>query len=124
MAIMNYMIFYYQNLTRAAAEKVMASYRVLEGVFTPREAMAPDAPILHPPRLGEKPSNVMYGTHVEKGAVESAQAAAEVVVEAMAASGITASLRGGRWVRMAPHATTPPDVADEVAEILSGLKTI
>jgi len=66
---------------RAAAQAVAAEYHLLEGVFSPAEALAPDAPILHPPRPGDEPSNVMYGTHVEKGDVEAALAEAEVVVE-------------------------------------------
>jgi len=66
---------------RAATERVEAEYRELEGVFTPHEALRPDAPILHPPRPGDEPSNVMYGTHVERGNVEAALAEAEVVLE-------------------------------------------
>ena len=66
---------------RGAAEAVDADYRVLEGVFSPREALAPGAPILHPPRPGDEPSNVMYGTHVEAGDVEAALVEADVVVE-------------------------------------------
>jgi len=66
---------------RAAADMVDVEYRELAGVFTPREALGPDAPILHPPRPGDDPSNVMYGTHVEKGDVERAMAEAEAVVE-------------------------------------------
>jgi len=70
-----------EAVARAAVERVRVEYRELEGVFSPREALAPDAPILHPPRPGDEPSNVMYGTHVEKGDVEAAIAEADVVVE-------------------------------------------
>ncbi|MCK4316009.1 MAG: molybdopterin-dependent oxidoreductase, partial [Anaerolineae bacterium] len=70
-----------EEIARAAAEQVRVEYRELKGVFSPHEALAPDAPILHPPRPGDKPSNVMYGTHVEKGDVETAMAGADVVVE-------------------------------------------
>jgi len=70
-----------EDIARAAAALVEAKYRVLEGVFTPCEAMMPDAPILHPPRPGDEPSNVMYGTHVEKGDVEAGMAQADVVLE-------------------------------------------
>jgi len=70
-----------EEVARAAAEWVRVEYRVLEGVFSPRQALASDAPILHPPRPGDPPSNVMYGTHVEKGDVEAALAQADVVVE-------------------------------------------
>ncbi len=65
---------------RAAAEQVRVEYRELAGVFSPHEALAPDAPILHPPRPGDEPSNVMYATHVERGDVEAAMAKADVVV--------------------------------------------
>jgi CO/xanthine dehydrogenase Mo-binding subunit len=70
-----------EDIARAAAALVTAEYRVLAGVFTPHEALMPGAPILHPPRPGDEPSNVMYGTHVEKGDVETAMAQAEVVLE-------------------------------------------
>jgi selenium-dependent xanthine dehydrogenase len=70
-----------EEIARAAAALVKAEYRVLDGVFTPREAMMPGAPILHPPRPGDEPSNVMYGTHVEKGDVEAALAQADIVLE-------------------------------------------
>jgi len=70
-----------EEIARAAVAQVHVQYRVLEGVFSPQEALAPDAPILHPPRPGDRPSNVMYGTHVEKGDVEAAFAQADVVVE-------------------------------------------
>ena len=70
-----------EEIARAAAALVQAEYQVLEGVFTPHEALAPGAPILHPPRPGDEPSNVMYGTHVEKGDFEAAIAQADVVLE-------------------------------------------
>ena len=70
-----------EEVAREAAARVEAEYRVLEGVFTPHEAMMPDAPILHPPKPGDEPSNVMYGTHVEKGDVEAAMAQADIVLE-------------------------------------------
>ena len=70
-----------EEIARAAVAQVHVQYSVLEGVFSPQEALAPDAPILHPPRPGDRPSNVMYGTHVEKGDVEAAFAQADVVVE-------------------------------------------
>ena len=70
-----------EEIARAAAALVKAEYRVLDGVFTPQEALMPGAPILHPPRPGDEPSNVMYGTHVEKGDVEAAMAEADIVLE-------------------------------------------
>jgi selenium-dependent xanthine dehydrogenase len=66
---------------RAAVEAIGVGYRELQGVFSPREALAPDAPILHPPRPDDEPSNVMYGTRLEKGDVDAAMARADVVVE-------------------------------------------
>ena len=70
-----------EKVARAGAEMVSVEYQVLAGVFSPHEALKPDAPILHPPRPGDKPSNVMYGTHVQRGDVEAAMARAEVVVD-------------------------------------------
>lgn len=70
-----------EAIARTAAGLVTAGYRVLEGVFDPHEALMSEAPILHPPRPGDRPSNVMYGTHVEKGDVEIAMAEADIVVE-------------------------------------------
>jgi selenium-dependent xanthine dehydrogenase len=70
-----------EQIARAAAAMVKVEYRVLEGVFSPREAMMPGAPILHPPTPGDAPSNVMYATHVEKGDVEAAVAQADVVMD-------------------------------------------
>ncbi len=66
---------------RQAAEKVIVEYEELQGIFTPRDALAPDAPILHDPRPGDKPSNVMYGTHVERGEVDKALETADLVLE-------------------------------------------
>ncbi len=66
---------------RAAAKQVQIEYRVLEGVFTPRDALAPGAPILHEPPPGVLPSNVMYATHIEKGDVDGALDRADAVIE-------------------------------------------
>lgn len=70
-----------EKATREAAEKVNVEYEVLQGVFSPRDALAPDAPILHDPRPGDKPSNVMYGTHVERGEVDKALESADLILE-------------------------------------------
>jgi CO/xanthine dehydrogenase Mo-binding subunit len=70
-----------RQAARQAAEAVTAEYEVLEGIFSPRDALRPEAPILHPPRPGANPSNVMYGTHVERGDADSALATAEIRVE-------------------------------------------
>jgi aldehyde oxidoreductase len=66
---------------RAAADRVRVDYRVLDGVFTAQQALAPEAPILHEPPPGVPPSNIMYATHVEKGDVDGALRQAEFVVE-------------------------------------------
>lgn len=47
---------------------------------------------------------------------------AETVVEALALAGVTVSLRGGEWIRLSPHATTPAGVVDQVSEALAALK--
>ena len=70
-----------EKTAREAAGKVIVDYEELQGVFTPRDALASDAPILHAPRPGDKPSNVMYGTHVECGDVEKALGSADLVLE-------------------------------------------
>jgi selenium-dependent xanthine dehydrogenase len=70
-----------EAIARAAVDGIDVEYRLLQGVFSPRDALAPGAPILHPPRPGDEPSNVMYGTHVERGDVDTALAAADVLVE-------------------------------------------
>ncbi len=69
-----------EAVARTASREVRVTYRPLQGVFSPREALAPGAPILHP-RPGAPPSNVMYATHVEKGQVDAAFSQADVVVE-------------------------------------------
>jgi aldehyde oxidoreductase len=66
---------------RAAAAKVQVKYHELPGVFSPREALAHGAPILHAPRPGTEPSNVLYGTHVTKGNPDAALASADIIVE-------------------------------------------
>jgi len=70
-----------EMIARGAAQAVEVVYHVMPGVFTPGEALAPGAPILHPPRPGDEPSNVMYGTHVERGDVDDAMSRADVIVE-------------------------------------------
>lgn len=69
-----------ERAARMAARLVEVEYEVLEGVFSPEEALAPDAPILHDPRPGDLPSNVMYSTHVERGDVRDALLKADVVL--------------------------------------------
>ncbi len=66
---------------RQAAALVRVDFEEHKGVFSPKDALAPDAPILHQPRPGELPSNVMYGTHVERGDVENALKTADVILQ-------------------------------------------
>ena len=47
---------------------------------------------------------------------------ADIVAKALASAGITVSVRGGEWIRMSPHATTPVGVAGQVDEVLRSLK--
>ncbi len=65
--------------TLAAAEegsrKVRVEYRELPGVFTPEEALRPDAPIL------KGSDNVFHRTQVQKGDIREGFAQADVVVE-------------------------------------------
>jgi len=70
-----------EKAAREAAQKVVVEYEELQGIFTPRDALAPDAPILHEPRPGDNPSNVMYATHVESGDVEKALESSDLVIE-------------------------------------------
>jgi aldehyde oxidoreductase len=70
-----------ERAARAAAAQVQVAYDELPGVFSPPEALARGAAILHAPRPGSAPTNVMYGTHVTKGDPDAALASADVVVE-------------------------------------------
>jgi aldehyde oxidoreductase len=60
---------------RQGAQKVRVEYRPLPGVFTPEQALSPDAPIL------KGKDNVFHRTLVEKGDVEAGFAQAEIVIE-------------------------------------------
>ncbi|MCX5970276.1 MAG: molybdopterin-dependent oxidoreductase, partial [Coprothermobacterota bacterium] len=67
--------------TQAAAEEALkhisVKYEPLPGVFTPEEALAPDAPVLHEVR----PGNVVNCHRVRKGNLADAFSKAEVVLE-------------------------------------------
>ena len=58
-----------------AAARVAVEYRELPGVFTPEQALSPEAPVLK----GE--DNVFHRTRVEKGDVEAGFAEAEIIIE-------------------------------------------
>lgn len=74
----------------AASRKIAVDYRVLPAIHSPKEALSPEAPILHPEMeeyvhipaiLPEPGSNVANRTKIRKGDVEKALSEAEVVVE-------------------------------------------
>ena len=66
------------DVARAAAKAVDVTYEVLRGVFTPKDALAPNAPVIHPERLAnpedpnypQDPSrpNLVHHQHIHKGA--------------------------------------------------------
>lgn len=59
----------------AGAARVRVEYRPLPGVFTPQDALRPDAPVL------KGDDNVFYRSRVEKGDVEAGFAQADVIIE-------------------------------------------
>jgi CO/xanthine dehydrogenase Mo-binding subunit len=74
----------------AASRKIALNYQALPVVQSPREALSPEAPLLHPQMedyvhipaiLPEPGSNVANRTKIRKGNVDDAFAEAEVVVE-------------------------------------------
>lgn len=60
---------------RAAAGAIQVTYRPLEGVFTPAQAAALDAPHVHPE------GNLFHHASIERGDVEAAFAECAVVIE-------------------------------------------
>ncbi len=69
-----------ERAARMAARLIEVEYEVLKGVFSPEDALKPDAPILHDQRPGDSPSNVMYSTHVELGDVKKAFAHSDIIL--------------------------------------------
>ncbi len=74
----------------AASKKVRVDYKALPAVHSPKEALSPEAPILHPdmedyvriPAIIPEPgSNVANRTKIRKGDIDGAFGEAEVVVE-------------------------------------------
>jgi len=77
-----------QALAQEAAGLVQVEYEVLQPVLDMREAMDPDAPLLHDDMFTQglsetpdKPSNVSQKTTISKGDVEAGLADADVVIE-------------------------------------------
>ncbi len=79
-----------EDVAERALELIEVEYEELPAVLTPDEAMAPDAPILHPAfndyygfrQKMDAPSNVFHKTHLERGNVEAGFADADLVYEA------------------------------------------
>jgi CO/xanthine dehydrogenase Mo-binding subunit/aerobic-type carbon monoxide dehydrogenase small subunit (CoxS/CutS family) len=65
-----------EEQAKAARDACQVEYRPLPGVFTPEQALAEDAPKLHPE------GNVHHVAQIRKGDVEKGFAEADVVVEA------------------------------------------
>ncbi|MBT7334397.1 MAG: xanthine dehydrogenase family protein molybdopterin-binding subunit [Gammaproteobacteria bacterium] len=75
-------------LAEQAAQLIRVDYTVLEHVLDMREAMQPDAPLLHEdmftqglPTPPEKPSNISQFTTLTKGDVAAGFAQADVIIE-------------------------------------------
>lgn len=66
-----------ESQARRAAERVVVEYEPLPVVTDPRQAMAPDAVLVHE----ERGSNILHHIRVRKGDVEAAFARADVIVE-------------------------------------------
>jgi xanthine dehydrogenase molybdenum-binding subunit len=66
-----------QRLARAAAEKIVVNYDVKTPVTDPREALRPDAPLVHP----ERGTNLLSKSVLKRGDVEAAFAASAHVIE-------------------------------------------
>ncbi|HJX39625.1 MAG TPA: molybdopterin cofactor-binding domain-containing protein [Anaerolineae bacterium] len=64
-----------EEQAEAARDACRVEYRPLPGVFTPEQALAPDAPQIHPE------GNIHHQAQIRKGDVDQGFAAADVVVE-------------------------------------------
>jgi len=79
-----------ERTAQAAAASIRVRYEDLPILRNPREAMAPEAPLLHPEMesyvhipaiLPEPGSNVAHHTRIRKGDIDAGFAAAEVTIE-------------------------------------------
>ncbi len=75
-------------LAQKAAELVKVTYKALPVVLDMREAMAPDATVLHDdmftqglPETPDKPSNLVQKTAIRKGDIEAGFAEADIIIE-------------------------------------------
>jgi len=64
-----------EEIAEQAVQQIQVEYRPLPGVFSPEEAVAPDAPLIH------ETGNICHQAHIERGDVERAFQEAAVVVE-------------------------------------------
>ena len=64
-----------EEQAEAARQACRVEYRPLPGVFTPEQALAPNAPQIHPE------GNIHHHAHIRKGDIDQGFAAADVVVE-------------------------------------------
>ena len=64
-----------QQIADDAAELVQVEYEELPGVFDPEAALLPGAPLVH------DDGNVLISWHIQRGDVQAALAAADVVIE-------------------------------------------
>jgi CO/xanthine dehydrogenase Mo-binding subunit len=79
-----------EEIAEEAISLIDVEYEELPVLLTPEEAMAPDAPILHPdfnsypgfPQKLDASSNVYRRTHLERGDIEAGFAEADLVYEA------------------------------------------
>ncbi len=76
------------DIAREAAAKIAVTYETLQPVLTVDEAMAPNAPILHPtlktkgaPPDSAGPTNVAQEMHFKRGDIDAGFAEADVIVE-------------------------------------------
>jgi putative selenate reductase molybdopterin-binding subunit len=78
-----------EDIAQAAVELIEVEYEELPAVLDPFEALREDAPILHPDFNSyfgfkikhERPSNIHFESHLERGDVEQGFLQADVVVE-------------------------------------------
>lgn len=63
------------DIAKAALEKIKVEYEVLQGVFTPEEAAAPDAPLVQPK------GNLLHHVEINRGDVEAAFNECAAIVE-------------------------------------------
>lgn len=66
-----------EAIARKALKKIRVEYRELPGVFTPEDALAPGAPVIH----DHARDNVVMHIPVRKGDVRKGFAAADVIIE-------------------------------------------